>query len=52
MSDKTDITERLKKLVIQRKTQIVETKRTVGHRPSRSRDNNLAAESYSYSYEE
>ena len=48
----TDITERLKKLVIKRKTQIVESKRIVGYRPRRTSTGSVSAESYSFNLDE
>jgi hypothetical protein len=48
----TNITERLKKLVQNRKTPIIENKRIIGYRPHKSTSGSASAESYSYSLDE
>jgi hypothetical protein len=52
MGNETNITEKLKKMVKQRKTPIIENKRIVGHRPHRSTKGNLSSESYSFTMDE
>jgi len=50
--DKINITERLRKMVQERKTPIVETKRIIGHKPSRSKSSNFTGEVYSHNYDD
>jgi hypothetical protein len=52
MGDDTNITERLKKLVQDRKTPIIENKRIVGYRTHKSSSGSSSAESYTYSLDD
>ena len=52
MDDKINITEKLQKIVKQRKTPLIIKKQETGYRPSRSNSGSLAGEGYSYSSEE
>jgi hypothetical protein len=49
--EKINITERLRKMVMQRKTPIIETKRVIGHKPSRARNGDFSSDGYSYGYD-
>ena len=51
MGEDTNITERLKKLVQNRKTPIIENKRIIGYRHHKS-TSGANAESYSYSLDD
>jgi len=52
MDDKINATQKLQKIVKQRKTPIVVKKQEVGYRSSRTTSGSLASEGYSYSSEE
>jgi len=52
MDDKINITQKLQKIVKQRKTPIVVKKQEHGYKPTRTTSGSLASESYSYSSEE
>ena len=52
MGDNDNITQKLLKIVKQRKTPIVIEKQRVGYKPSRSTDGGLVSEGYSYSSDE
>jgi len=52
MDNKLNITEKLQKIVKQRKTPIVVKKQEIGYKSSRATGVSLAGEGYSYSSEE
>jgi len=52
MGDKNDITQKLLKIVKQRKTPIIVEKQEFGYKPSRSTGGGLVSEGYSYSSDE
>jgi hypothetical protein len=52
MGDKKNITEKLLKIVKQRKTPIVVEKQEIGYKLSRSTGGGLVSEGYSYSSDE
>jgi hypothetical protein len=53
MTDQNNITEKLRKIVKQRKVPIIINEQVIGYKPSKSKSRNIASEGYLfYNYDE